>query len=325
MTASAEGVGAWYRRGRLVPDPRRFYDGGNLDDGDAHEGPDPTKPMRVCLERHLEQREGRVTSPEKEVFALERRIAYHHRDHAEPFVVPARKEFRTDLASVPSIFTWLVPRSGVHLPAALVHDALVDAVPPEVPGAAGKQPYLGPYVARYEADRVFRDAMADCGTGTVRRWLTWTGVTLRTLLLGKGSRSRGAGIYYACVMVVTMLGIAALGLAATLDLLDLSLFGHVVRVPWMGGPWGESMGGWLAGQGFWAELGRGVLAAALIPAVTSAFWWTFWRAGLIAGIALALLLHVTIVVGLLTLLLVGLEWLTVGRRAKALGAARVTG
>lgn len=281
--------------------------------------------MRICLERHLERREGRTTAPEKEVFALERRIAYHHPAYSEPFIVPARKDFRTDLASVPAIFTWLVPRSGVHLPAALVHDALVDAVPPEVPGAAGNQPYLGPYVARYEADRVFRDAMADCGTGTIRRWLTWTGVTLRTMLLGKGSRRRGCGIYYACVMVVTMLGIAALGVAATLDLLDRSVFGHVVHVPWMGGAWGASMGGWLAGQGFWAELARGVVAAALMPAVASAFWWRFWRAGIVAGIALALLLHVTIVMGLLTLLFVGLERLTVGRRAKAMGAARAAG
>ena len=31
----------------------------------------------------------------------------------------------TDLTSVPWLFTWLVPKTGAHLPAALLHDGLV--------------------------------------------------------------------------------------------------------------------------------------------------------------------------------------------------------
>ena len=39
--------------------------------------------------------------------------------------MPRTADFTTDLASVPMLFTWLVPKSGAHLPAALLHDGLV--------------------------------------------------------------------------------------------------------------------------------------------------------------------------------------------------------
>src|SRR5262245_34215965 len=40
-------------------------------------------------------------------------------------VPPPNEKFTTDLASVPSLLTWLVPKSGAHLPAALIHDGLI--------------------------------------------------------------------------------------------------------------------------------------------------------------------------------------------------------
>ncbi len=61
-----------------------------------------------------------------------------------------------------------MPRTGAHLPAALVHDALVGQ---RDDGAASYVSTQGHVVDRVEADRVFRDAMADTGTGVVRRWL----------------------------------------------------------------------------------------------------------------------------------------------------------
>src|SRR5699024_12118624 len=101
---------------------------------------------------------------------LLRPIAYVADDYAEPFVVPTQLEtFRTDMASVPWVFTWLVPRSGRFLPAAVLHDALV------VPGA-----YLGPSIPRPEADRLFRVGMADLGCGRIRSCLMWAAVTLAT-------------------------------------------------------------------------------------------------------------------------------------------------
>ena len=80
------------------------------------EPPDPGSDPRIVLERHSE--EG------VETFALERRLAYRDR-HLGELLVPADAGFRTDLTSVPALFTWLVPKTGAHLPAALLHDALV--------------------------------------------------------------------------------------------------------------------------------------------------------------------------------------------------------
>ena len=55
---------------------------------------------------------------------LERRLGYRDKELGD-IVVPRNKAtFTTDLTSVPQMFTWLVPRTGTHLAAALVHDAL---------------------------------------------------------------------------------------------------------------------------------------------------------------------------------------------------------
>src|SRR5690625_7161619 len=90
-------------------------------------------------------------------FALLRPIAYVADDYPEPFVVPTQLEtFRTDMASVPWVFTWLVPRSGRFLPAAVLHDGLV------MPG-----PYLGPVISRPGAGRPFRVARGRLGAGRV--------------------------------------------------------------------------------------------------------------------------------------------------------------
>ena len=153
--------------------PRRFYDGGVLAIGDRIGlPPDPGADPRIVLERHLEH--------DLETFSLERRIAYSDR-HLGEILVPASPDFRTDLTSTPALFTWLVPKTGAHLPAALVHDALV---------AGGGDPSYtsteGHDIDRVEADRVFRDAMADTGTGVVRRWIVWAAVTTATIFAAGG-------------------------------------------------------------------------------------------------------------------------------------------
>ena len=153
--------------------PRRFYDGGVLAVGDRIGlPPDPGADPRIVLERHLED--------DLEIFSLERRIAYRDR-HLGEILVPASPDFRTDLTSTPALFTWLVPKTGAHLPAALVHDALV---------AGGGDPSYdsteGHDIDRVEADRVFRDAMADTGTGVVRRWIVWAAVTTATIFAAGG-------------------------------------------------------------------------------------------------------------------------------------------
>lgn len=223
-------------------------------------------PGRVVLERFVE--DGR------ELFALLEPIGYRDHHHDEPFVVPADPEtFRSDLASVPSLFTWLVPRTGVHLPAALLHDGLM---------AKPGQPRLhrGPDVDRAEADRIFRDAMAALGASWARRWLIWTAVTLATALTDLRPRWRWVPTVVATVTVIVVLGIVA-----TLDLL-----GVVEVLPWLsdGHPT--------------TELARGLAAAVAVPAVICVVWGRLWRAGLVTGLALALLLHATLALSLLTAL-----------------------
>ena len=151
---------------------------------------------------------------------------------------PTRR-FRTDLTSVPWLFTWLVPRTGRHLPAALLHDGLVG-------GADDPPSYVseeGHVVARDEADRVFRDAMGDLGTGAVRRWLVWAAVAVATIVVGSQAWSRRQWWHYRVAAVVTIGLVVVLGTLATLDLVDAG-----VRLPWMGDrAWPAELVGGFAG------------------------------------------------------------------------------
>ncbi|MGH3119073.1 MAG: DUF1353 domain-containing protein, partial [Gaiellales bacterium] len=70
----------------------------------------------------------------------------------------------TDLASVPTFLTWLVPRYGRHTLPALLHDHLV------VPG-------MNPDL-REQADTILRDAMGSTKVPLVRRWTIWAAVSV---------------------------------------------------------------------------------------------------------------------------------------------------
>lgn len=206
--------------------------------------------------------------PDGARFRLLRQFAYRDPRYAEPFVVPTDvATFRTDLASIPWFFAWLVPGLGTHLPAVLVHDALV------VKPGEGKT-HTGPDVDREEADRILRDAMASLGTPVLRRWLMWTAVILATAVSTLRPRWR-----WVTVVVGTLGAIGALGVVATLDLLDIADV-----LPWMGD------------RGWVAELVGGVAFAIVIPLGLSLLWGRLRKAGAIAGLALALLLHVTLAV-----------------------------
>lgn len=223
-----------------------------------------------------------LRSVDGEDFRLLRRIGYRSDDYDEPFVVPADlATFSTDLASVPRVFTWLVPRSGDFLPAVVLHDALVE------PGD-----HLGPPVDRTSADTIFRKAMIDLGTGRVRAWLMWSAASTATM--SKGGRWRHR------LPLVLLLGlVTVLGVLATIDLLDLA-----VLLPWMGE------------RPLLAELVNGALFAVLVPAVLSFTWGPRRQAGLILGVALALLLHVTVVLLLLYAGYLALERVVSGRTVR---------
>jgi len=266
-----------------VQQPRRFYDGGILPrDGLPGAPADPGADPRIVLERHSE--EG------VETFALERRLAYLDR-HLGELLVPADPDFRTDLTSVPALFTWLVPKTGAHLPAALLHDALVA-------GRDDPASYVstdGHVVDRVAADRIFRDAMADTGTGVIRRWIVWAAVTVATIFVGRDvSWSRARHWSYRIAAGATIATILYLGYSSTSDLFDRSWF-LAVDVPWMGD------------RGWWAEVAGGLAAAIVVPLALSLLWGRLRMAGAIAGVMLAVLLHVTVGLAVIGATYIGLE------------------
>lgn len=282
---------------QVQPQVSRFYDGGTLPTAQGPgEPPDPAEEMRIVLERHAE--EG------METFALARRLAYLDR-HLGELLVPASPEFRTDLTSVPALFTWLVPKTGAHLPAALLHDALVADREDPVSYVSTE----GHEVDRVEADRVFRDAMADTGTGVVRRWIVWTAVTVATIFVGRPvpwTPARQWG--YRVAAALTIATIVYLGYSSTADLFDRGWF-LAVDVPWMGD------------RSFWVEVAGGLAGAIVVPLVLSLLWGRMRMAGAIVGVMLAVLLHVTVGLAAIAATYVAVERLARRSPAAAWGLA----
>jgi hypothetical protein len=225
---------------------------------------DPTArrpPVRIVLERLVEN--------DRETFELTHTIGYWD-EQVGGMIVPADLAgFRTDLTSVPRFFTWLIPTTGTHLPAALIHDGLVH-------DPSGPPSYIADRVIdRVTADRIFRSGMRDLGTSSLRRWLVWTAVATATMTVGPFRRT-----WPAWVAIVTMVGAVVLGgTLATIDLFDCR-----APLPWM------------ADRPAWLEVIYGAIVAVVAPLVLSVIWRRRWAAGVIAGTALALLLHVTVAI-----------------------------
>lgn len=81
-----------------------------------------------------------------------------YKSHTHTFVVP--QGFKTDFASVPRIFAWLVPPYGKYTKAAILHDYLCVTL----------------LIDRSHADGIFRRAMRELGVSFLRRWLMWAAV-----------------------------------------------------------------------------------------------------------------------------------------------------
>jgi len=267
-----------------------------------------------------------------EAFRLASEFAYYDGDDSRIYVVPARPgEFETDLTSVPQLVSWFVPPLGRHLRAALLHDALVIGSPRDrprsisldwirlivsftslmsatwmllIPGsgvgallsgivfvvAVAESPpdrpiaegmtHLGEPVSRPTADRIFRDAMALDGTKLLRRWLMWSAVTAATRWESPLT-SRARQLLGRLLVLATFGGVIVLGVIATADLLDIS---ENVSLPWMGD------------LVWWRELVQGLAAAVLVPIGLSIGWRGQHRAAILGGMALALLVHVTLAI-----------------------------
>src|SRR5690606_28475060 len=118
-------------------------------------------------------------------------------------------------------------------------------------------------------------ALRDLGTSWALRWLVWTGVTIATMVTGPVRQAWRSILAVAATVLAVLVG----GTLATLDVLDCR-----APVPW------------IAARTVAGELLAGALGAVVVPAVLSLLWGARWRAGVIAGVALALLVHVTLAV-----------------------------
>lgn len=147
----------------------------------------------------------------------------------------------TDLASVPSVFWWLIASYGNHTRATLLHDALyVDEGEPPVP--------------RSTADRLLLTALREPGqkAGAFRHWLMWAAVSVF---------GRIASMFAKAVFTVHILATWSLFLAGAVwawgrPVLDLAIWqialvlvALLALIPLLGSSWRSGVdlkAGWLA-------------------------------------------------------------------------------
>ena len=218
----------------------------------------------------------RVPGPKKAgKYQLLEQFEYRDPVDGRVFTVPADcKTFETDLASIPFVATWLVPKDGTHTPAALMHDSFM-------PRKGRAKQYLGPDISRVEADVLFRRTMGYLGVAFLRRWMMWSTVTMASLCAWTPSRAFIYRLYYWVVVFGSLLFFGIGGVANVLDLFDvvlhLPLMGRVrPTLPWMDdGPIGTE----LRNVGLWT-------GAAIL--VSLPLWLKHVLVGFIAAVGLSL-------------------------------------
>ncbi|WP_067687164.1 DUF1353 domain-containing protein [Nocardia jejuensis] len=263
----------------------------------------PPPDLTISLERLYDAASG------TEEFRLLRRIGYL--DDAPgigvgEILVPADLEhWTTDLTSVPAFLTWLVPKTGAHLPAAILHDGLVLNKDEPASYIAERE------IHRDEADRIFRDAMAKTGTGLIRRWLVWSAVTVATMHEARQvDWTPLQKWHYRIALWGTLILILVLGILGTLDLFGVP---GVPGLPWMGDNPVQAVIGGLSG-------------AVVIPLILGTTWGKFRIAGWILGPLVALVIPAILPIILVGWLYVGVEALHTWspRLARALALLAVT-
>ncbi|MGH8986581.1 MAG: DUF1353 domain-containing protein [Acidimicrobiia bacterium] len=148
-------------------------------------------------------------------------------------LVPASESqpFKTDLASVPRVMTWLFPRYGQYSKAAVLHDYLCQTVGQETiavyptreggddagHGSGETQEQLIRVADRSDADEIFRLVMTELGVPWARRWLMWSAVSWATLLTSLWpGRSSKAALRMTGRVIVVAGALAVLALVALL-------------------------------------------------------------------------------------------------------------
>ena len=113
--------------------------------------------------------------------------------------------FPTDLATVPRVFWWLLPPTGVYERSAVVHDFGC------VQLAEGTC-----LLSSRDVDGLFRRIAREGGAGFVTRWLLWTGVRWGAL----GNPHRRAGWWRDAPLVLTITALTLAAVAGATYLLD---------------------------------------------------------------------------------------------------------
>jgi hypothetical protein len=121
-----------------------------------------TPESRVVVEQ-LEEAELRW-----KYWELRGRLEYHAKH--DVFIVEPGS--RTDFASVPRVFVWLLPRYGRYTRAAILHDHLWACA------RRGEMSY-------HDADGIFRQAMRRLDVPLLRRWMMWAAVRWASLVKRK--------------------------------------------------------------------------------------------------------------------------------------------
>ena len=208
-------------------------------------------------------------------YLLQEQIWYVSAD-GRAWVVPATKDtsFSTNLASIPRLATWLVPKDGSHTPAALIHDAMTlvkGETPPYAPA--------DPPVTREEADKLFREGMQFLEVYFLRRWLMWAAVMVPTLF------QRGGFHWLRRALLVLLAVFVVIGVFGIPDILDIP--GAITL--WNDGPTLSWHLHWVDEGSLFAEIRSFLTVTAAASVGYAVLWLNRWKFGLILGLGLSLL------------------------------------
>lgn len=108
--------------------------------------------------------------------------------------------FATDLVSVPTVFSWFIPRAGRYARAAVLHDYL------------WRNPEK---INRRDADTRFRRQMELDGVSLLRRWMMWAVVRAISIGSGRGGpgwRKDAVGVALLLVLALLIVAVPAIAI-----------------------------------------------------------------------------------------------------------------
>lgn len=222
-------------------------------------------------------------------YFLVNRFRYVHAT-GEEWIIPDRsgRLFETDLASIPSLAGWLVPKDGRHTPAALVHDAMIL-------GPDDTHCYEGRKVGAEEADTIFRRGMQFLGVRFWRRWMIWAAVSIPTLWHAEED-SRPVRLANRIRLVAGLLAFSIMGLFLLPDVLGFPELAEYEFLP-DSIPVLREVAGWGPVELLWKieeadfsqELERFAAVVAAGTVLYALVWGSRRRFGLVAGLTLPLI------------------------------------